>query len=219
MADIWPKGIINVRHSDPMLVKAEKCVIMKNIIKTPLAVVYLNDGFYLSIEDNLNLCKASQVWGVFFYDQIAKENVFLAKTNGPDIMLCKAYEWCHKAFSCVRLEKEDVSLYGGLPHYDELMALILGMENEVNATMTIFRKYGIVADNLFLEPYLAFSNETFENARALHLRELVRQKEQNEALMFKAVSIGDGGETVLRFTSSDLEKVDKFHTRLFLHQV
>lgn len=194
--------------------------IMKSIVKTPLAVVYLNDGFYLSIEENLNLCRASQVWGVFFYDEIAKENVFLSKANGPDIALCQAYKWCHKVFECMRLEaKAPVSLYGGLPYYDELMALVLGIGDEVNETMAIFRKYGIVADNLFGEPYLAFSDEAFENAHALHLRELFRQKEQNEAQMFKAVSIGDGANTVLSFAASDLVKPDRFHTRLFLHSV
>ena len=64
---------------------------MKNIVKTPLMVVYLNDGGRLSLEDNLNLCRTSQVWGVCYYDQISKVNVFLSKTNDSDILLSDAY--------------------------------------------------------------------------------------------------------------------------------
>ena len=192
---------------------------MEQIIKTPLMVVYLDDGFHLSVERNLNLCRASQVWGVAFYDEIAEENIFLAKTNGADISLSDAYDWCHKAFEGYYFAANDVTLYGGLPHYDELMSLVLGNEDDVNKTMAIFRKHGIVADNLFAEPYLTFSDEIFENAHDLHLRRLFAEKERNEAKMFKAVSLGDGANTVIDFSQMDLRKFDCFHTRVFLHQV
>ena len=192
---------------------------MKNIVKTPLVVVYLNDGFGLSLEDNLNLCRTSQVWGVCYYDKISKANIFLSKTNGPDIALSKAYDWCYRAFEAEYLEKENITLYGGLPHYDEVMSLILGFARPVNETMEIFRKHGILADNLFDEPYLVFSDEVFKNAALLHLRYWVDMKEKNSSNLFKAVSIGDGAETVLKFTAADFKKFERYHTRMFLHCV
>lgn len=192
---------------------------MKKIVKTPLAVVYVDEKKNLRISENLDLCRVSEVWGVFLYMEIGKLNVFISKSNGPDLTLKEAGDWADKHYEPYYNLKYDNFLYGGLPHMEEILVLMMGYVEMVNKTMSIFRENGIAADNLFDDFYLVYSDKAFSGANDLHIRRIMQQKSLGEASMYQALRTDDGGETVLEFDAEKSDDFTRYHTRLFLHYV
>jgi len=192
---------------------------MGKVVKTPLAVVYVDEKTNLRISDNLELARVSEVWGVFLYAKVGELNIFISKTNGPDLTLKETGAWADDKYKAYYNLKHNNFLYGGLPHYEEILVLMMGYTEMVNKTMAIFRENGIVADNLFDDFYLVYSENAFEGANDLHIRRIMQEKNINESAMYQAMRTDDGANTVLTFKPENLEKYDRFHTRLFLHHV
>lgn len=192
---------------------------MRKVVKTPLAVVYVDEKKNLRISENLDLCRVSEVWGVFLFVKIGELNIFISKSNGPDLTLAEAENWAFKNYEPYHHIKYDNFLYGGLPHYEEILVLMLGYLDQVNKTMAIFRENGIAADNLFDDFYLVYSEKSFEGANDLHIRRIMQQKETDMTAMFQALRTDDGGQTILDFTNKNMTESKRYHTRLFLHHV
>lgn len=191
---------------------------MGNIIKTPLAVVYVDDHHQLSIGENLDLCRVTDVWGVFFYEEISKLNLFISKKNGPNLTFSQADKWAYDKFVGYFFDEAGVVLYGGLPHYEEMLVLMFGHLEDINKTMKIFRKYGIAADDFYGDPYLVYSDDAFAGPYDLHLRRILPYREVNDPFSYKAMRMDDGGDTIFSFTKETAPQDVCFHTREFLHQ-
>jgi len=191
---------------------------MRKIIKTPLAVVYVDEKRQLSISENLDLSRSSEVWGVFLYEEISKLNLFISKNNGPNLTYKQADKWAYKQFEAYFFDEYKCVLYGGLPHYEEMLVLFFGYYELIAKTLKIFRKNGIVADDFYDDAYWVYSDEAFVSPYDLHLRRILALQESNEPFSYKAMRTDDGGETILSFTKETISPEMLFHTRLFLHQ-
>lgn len=191
---------------------------MGKIIRTPLAVVYVNEDQSLSVGENLDLCRISDVWGVCYYEELSDFNLFISKKNGPDLTIGQADKWAYDKFVGYFFDEHDTVLYAGLPHYEEFLSLFFGYFEKINKMMKIFRKYGIGADDFYDDFYLVYSNEAFAGPHDLHLRRIIPHCEINEPFSYKAMRTDDGASTVLSFTKETAPKEQRFHTRLFLHQ-
>ena len=191
---------------------------MGKIIKTPLAVVYVDEKKRLSIGENLDLSRSSEVWGFCFYEEISKCNLFISKNNGPNLTFKQADKWAYEQFEPYFMEGNEVILYGGLPHYEEMLVLFFGYYDYIAKMLKIFRKNGITADDFYEDEYLVYSDEVFLNPYDVHIRRFLPHQEVNVPFSYKAMRTDDGGEKILSFKKETAPYDRKFHTRLFLHQ-
>ena len=191
---------------------------MGKIIKTPLAVIYVDEKRQLTIGENLDLSRSSEVWGVFLHEETSKLNLFISKNNGPNLTFNQADLWAREQFEPYFFDEHEVILYGGLPHYEEMLVLMFGHHELIAKTMKIFRNNGIKADDFHDDAYWVYSDEAFDSPYDLHLRRILALQESNEPFSYKAMRTDDGGEDVLSFTKETIPFDARFHTRLFLHQ-
>ena len=191
---------------------------MGKVVKTPLAVVYVDEKFNMRVSDDLELSRVSQVWGVFLYIEVTKQYLFISKSNGLDLTAKEVGEWAYKEYKSYYDVEHQQFLYAGLPHYGEMLMLIgLGYTDKLHKTMNIFRQNGIVSDNLFDDEYFVYSEKVFADEYDLHLRRIMQQKEIDEVAMYQLMRPDNFGEKITNVTPEIFGSFNRYHTRLFLH--